>query len=370
MTERLQKWLARAGLGARRTMEDWIRAGRVTVNDETAEVGRSVGEDDKVRVDGRLIAAPPPAEMTRPRVLLYYKPTGEICTQSDPEGRPTVFDRLPKVGGRWIAVGRLDLNTLGVLLFTNDGELANRLMHPSSEIEREYAVRVLGPVDAAALTRLRKGVMLEDGPAHFDALVDAGGEGTNHWYHVVLREGRNREVRRMWESQGVTVSRLMRVRFGPITLPRFLKPGQSRELELDDINLLRRAAGLDDLSAITPARRRAPAPHAASERAAQAHRRAPRERVETYTNAAPLRRRAEPRTARGPQARGGANPATGRTGRSQGRPVPAAVDEKPRARGRPKQSAQSARRTPAGGGRTAAAPSRAPRKPQASTRKK
>ncbi|MEK7323544.1 MAG: 23S rRNA pseudouridine(2605) synthase RluB [Pseudomonadota bacterium] len=369
MTERLQKWLARAGLGARRTMEDWIRAGRVTVNGAPAELGMSVNEGDTVCVDGRAIAAPPPAEMTRPRVLLYYKPTGEICTQSDPEGRPTVFDRLPKVGGRWIAVGRLDLNTLGVLLFTNDGELANRLMHPSSEIEREYAVRVLGTVDAAALTRLRKGVMLEDGPAHFDALVDAGGEGMNHWYNVVLREGRNREVRRMWESQGVTVSRLMRVRFGPITLPRFLKPGQSRELELDDINLLRRAAGLDELSAATPTRRRAAAsrPTAGRGRVEQTNRRVPRERVETYTNAAPPRRGAAQRAERSPQTRSGANQPAGRSARPQGRSAQTAGDERPRSRGR---SEQPARRIPVSAGRSAAAPSRAPRKPPASTRKK
>lgn len=366
MTERLQKWLARAGLGARRTMEDWIRAGRVTVNGAPAELGMSVNEGDTVYVDGRAIAAPPPAEMTRPRVLLYYKPTGEICTQSDPEGRPTVFDRLPKVGGRWIAVGRLDLNTLGVLLFTNDGELANRLMHPSSEIEREYAVRVLGTVDAAALTRLRKGVMLEDGPAHFDALVDAGGEGMNHWYNVVLREGRNREVRRMWESQGVTVSRLMRVRFGPITLPRFLKPGQSRELELDDINLLRRAAGLDELSATAPTRRRAPPrSRAAAGRTERANTRVVRGKTETYSNAPPPRRGAEPRADRDRQVRGEADKTTGRTRRSSARTGPPAVDERPRSRGRP---APAAGRAAPRDGRPATP--RTPRRPAAPARKK
>ena len=256
MAERLQKWLARAGMGSRRGVEEWIRAGRVTVNDAPAQLGTSVAEGDVVCVDGRIIAAPPPVEEARPRVLMYHKPAGEICSQSDPEGRATVFDRLPRVGGRWIAVGRLDLNTLGLLLFTNDGELANRLMHPSSEIEREYAVRVLGEVEDAILKRLRKGVELDDGPAHFDALVDAGGEGANHWYHVVLREGRNREVRRMWESQGVTVSRLMRVRFGPIGLPRMLRPGHYRELETDEINLLRRAVGLSDIAPHVPLRRR------------------------------------------------------------------------------------------------------------------
>src|SRR3569623_1635506 len=238
MSERLQKWLARAGLGSRRGLEDWIRAGRVTVNGAPAQLGKSVADGDVVCVDGREIAAPPPLDEARPRVMIYHKPACESFTQSDPEGRATVFDRLPRVGGRWIAVGRLDLNTLGLLLFTNDGELANRLMHPSSEIEREYAVRVLGEVEDAILKRLRKGVELADGPAHCEALVDAGGEGANHWYHVVLREGRNREVRRMWVSQGVTVSRLMRVRFGPIGLPRTLRPGHHRELETDDINLL------------------------------------------------------------------------------------------------------------------------------------
>lgn len=257
MAERLQKWLARAGMGSRRGVEEWIRAGRVTVNGEPAQLGMSVADGDVVCVDGRMITAPPPVEEARPRVLMYHKPAGEICSQSDPEGRATVFDRLPRVGGRWIAVGRLDLNTLGLLLFTNDGELANRLMHPSSEIEREYAVRVLGEVDDAILKRLRKGVELDDGPARFDALVDAGGEGANHWYHVVLHEGRNREVRRMWESQGVTVSRLMRVRFGPIGLPRMLRPGHYRELETEDINLLRRAVGLPDIAPHVPLRRRA-----------------------------------------------------------------------------------------------------------------
>lgn len=273
MAERLQKWLARAGMGSRRGVEEWIRAGRVTINGEPAQLGAGVADGDVVCVDGRMIAAPPPVEEARPRVLMYHKPAGEICSQSDPEGRPTVFDRLPRVGGRWIAVGRLDLNTLGLLLFTNDGELANRLMHPSGEIEREYAVRVLGEVDDAILKRLRKGVELEDGPARFDALMDAGGEGANHWYHVVLREGRNREVRRMWESQGVTVSRLMRVRFGPIGLPRTLRPGHFRELETDDINLLRRAVGLADITPHVPLRRRArPSAHGTAAEHTNKHR--------------------------------------------------------------------------------------------------
>jgi 23S rRNA pseudouridine2605 synthase len=179
-----------------------------------------------------------------PRVLIYNKPGGEVCTRSDPEGRATVFDRLPRVEGRWVAVGRLDFTTLGLLLFTNDGELANRLMHPSGGMEREYAVRVLGQVDAAMLRRLQEGVLLEDGPAHFDAILDAGGQGSNHWYHVIVREGRNREVRRLWESQSVTVSRLMRVRYGPITLPKGLLPGRYRELDEKELNILLTAAGM------------------------------------------------------------------------------------------------------------------------------
>src|SRR3569623_1561351 len=183
MSERMQKWLARAGLGSRRGLEDWIRAGRVTVNGAAAALGMSVAEGVVGCVDGRAIAAPPPLDEARPRVLIYYKASCEIFTQSDPEGRATVFDRLPRGGGRWIAVGRRDLNTLGLLLFTNDGELANRLMHPSSEIEREYAVRVLGEVDDEILKRLRKGVVLDDGHARIDAIADAGGEGVNHWYH-------------------------------------------------------------------------------------------------------------------------------------------------------------------------------------------
>ena len=282
MAERLQKWLARAGCGSRRGLEEWIRARRVTVNGVVAELGMSVNDGDEVCVDGRAIAAPPPVEEARPRVLIYHKPVGEICSQSDQEGRATVFDRLPRVGGRWIAVGRLDLTTLGLLLFTNDGELANRLMHPSSEIEREYAVRVLGKIDDDILKRLRKGVVLEDGPAHFDSLVDAGGEGANHWYHVVLREGRNREVRRMWESQGVTVSRLMRVRFGPLMLPRGLRPGHYRELETDDINHLRRAVKLPEIAPHVPLRRRAGPPARSSPRDTEAPRRstrAPRRRT-------------------------------------------------------------------------------------------
>lgn len=245
MSEKLQKVLARAGLGSRRSLEQWIQDNRVSVNGKVAHIGDRVTAEDVIRVDGHIIAqyAKEPAET---RVLLYHKPEGEVCTRSDPEGRPTVFDKLPILRhGRWVIVGRLDFNTTGLLLFTTNGELANRLMHPSQQIEREYAVRILGNVDAAMINRLKKGVMLEDGKAHFDEIIDAGGTGANHWYHVVLKEGRNREVRRLWESQGVKVSRLMRVRFGQIMMPRSLRFGRYMELPEDQINELSNSVGLN-----------------------------------------------------------------------------------------------------------------------------
>lgn len=252
--ERLHKCLARAGCGSRRTIEAWIRAGRITVNGQAAKVGAAVAPGDVVCIDGRIVdwernVAP------LPRVLIYNKPSGEMCTRADPEGRATVFDRLPRVAGRWVAVGRLDFTTLGLLLFTNDGDLAHRLMHPSSALEREYAVRILGEVSDDALRRLSTGVMLEDGIAHFDSIADAGGQGSNHWYHVIVREGRNREVRRLWESQGVTVSRLMRVRYGPIALPKGLLPGRYRELDESEMKTLLTAAGIVRLPPTKPATR-------------------------------------------------------------------------------------------------------------------
>lgn len=238
MSEKLQKVLARAGYGSRREIETWIEAGRITVNGQPAKLGDRVGEHDKICIDGQ----PPQTHRlngVKRRVLAYYKPEGEVCTRADPEGRATIFDHLPMLrNGRWIAVGRLDLNTSGLILLTTDGELANRLMHPSREIEREYAVRVLGRVDAEMLERLRTGIMLDDGAAHFDVIIDAGGEGANHWYHVILKEGRNREVRRLWESQGVKISRLTRVRYGPIALRRGLRKGQWEELGQDEVQAL------------------------------------------------------------------------------------------------------------------------------------
>lgn len=245
--EKLQKMLARAGLGSRREIETWIEAGRVEVNGEIAKLGDRAGPADQIRVDGRLLPAIA-LETPRTRVLAYHKPEGEVTTRSDPEGRPTVFERLPRLrGSRWVSIGRLDINTQGLLLLTNDGELANRLMHPSREIEREYAVRVLGEVDDAVLARLRQGVELEDGKARFDDIVEAGGSGANRWYHVVIKEGRHREVRRLWESQGVTVSRLMRVRYGAVALPPGLRAGDWRELDEQVVNTLRISVGLSPL---------------------------------------------------------------------------------------------------------------------------
>ncbi len=243
-SERLQKLLARAGFGSRREMERWIQAGRVSVNGRIAGLGDSAGAEDKVRVDGKTV--PPhklfPREL---RLLAYYKPEGLVVSRQDEKGRDTVFTHLPRLNnGRWIAIGRLDLNTTGLLLFSNDGELANRLMHPSSGIDREYAVRVRGTVANETLQRLRDGVELEDGSARFTDIVDNGGEGSNHWYHVALMEGRNREVRRLWESQGVEVSRLMRVRFGPVFLPRKARPGQFWDLQRDEIAALLDWVGL------------------------------------------------------------------------------------------------------------------------------
>jgi 23S rRNA pseudouridine2605 synthase len=243
VSEKLQKVLARAGLGSRRQIEHWIEEGRITINGDPATLGARVSPDQTIRVDGRNI--PTHVLQSQQRILIYHKPEGEVCTRSDPQGRPTVFEKLPKLrGARWIAIGRLDLNTSGLLLFTTDGELANRLMHPSHEIEREYAVRVLGKVSDEMLQRLKQGLMLDDGPAHFVSIVEAGGSGANHWYHVVLKEGRNREVRRMWEAVGIKVSRLIRVRFGSIRLPPHFHTGRTIEADEETAASLYELVGL------------------------------------------------------------------------------------------------------------------------------
>jgi 23S rRNA pseudouridine2605 synthase len=243
--EKLQKVLARAGLGSRREMERVIEAGRVVVNGKKAQLGDRVSLDASIEVDGRRLKLSAPSEH-RPRVLLYNKPEGEICSRSDPEGRRTVYDRLPQLHGeRWISVGRLDFNTSGLLLFTNDGELANRLMHPSSVIDREYLVRIQGDVDDDMKDRLRQGVLLEDGVAKFTDIVDGAGEGRNRWFYCVVMEGRNREVRRLWESQGVKVSRLKRVRYGNIFIPSHVRVGQWIELNDREVGDLCVTAGID-----------------------------------------------------------------------------------------------------------------------------
>lgn len=241
-SERLQKILSQAGLGSRREMERWIASGWVQVNGQVAKIGDSASAEDKIFVQGKLIANPL-KNAQKTRILLYHKPIGEISSRHDPAHPNTVFDNLPYLKqGRWVQVGRLDLNTSGLLIFTNNGELANQLMHPKYELEREYAVRVHGRVTDEAIAALLKGVTLEDGPAKFKRIDFKGGEGSNSWYHVILNEGRNREVRRMWESQNVQVSRLIRIRYGKLTLPRFLTRAQSYELSPKEV-----AEFLDDL---------------------------------------------------------------------------------------------------------------------------
>jgi 23S rRNA pseudouridine2605 synthase len=241
-TAKLQKVLAQAGLGSRREMEELVRAGRVTVNGEPARIGARVGPNDVIRVEGRVVRG---AERKHPpRVLLYHKPEGEIVSRDDPAGRASVFDRLPPVrGAKWLAVGRLDYNTGGLLLLTTAGELANRMMHPRYGLEREYAVRVRGRLTEEQLARLRSGIELDDGMARCDAVEDGGGEGANRWYRIVIREGRNRIVRRLFEALGLTVSRLMRVRFGTVTLPSRLKRGQYVELAPREVQQLLASLG-------------------------------------------------------------------------------------------------------------------------------
>lgn len=242
--DRLQKLLANLGLGSRREIEVWIRDGRVTLNGKTAVLGDRYNKGDRVTVNGRPLAVEERQDEPT-RVLVYHKPVGEVVTRRDPEGRPVIFTQLPRPNrGRWITIGRLDINTQGLLLVTTNGELANRLMHPSREIEREYAVRVLGHIDDKMLGRLNQGVELEDGMARFETISPAGGEGANQWFHVTLREGRNRIVRRLWESQGVVVSRLMRVRFAGIDLPPRLRARTFMELPPEQVTLLMNSVGL------------------------------------------------------------------------------------------------------------------------------
>ena len=238
MTEKLQKVLARAGFGSRREIETWIAKGRIKVNGKVAVVGDRVTDDDKIIVDGKKLAPQKKIREDR-RVILYNKPEDEVSTRSDPDGRRTVFDKLPPLKhGRWVSVGRLDLNTSGLMLFTTDGELANKLMHPSSEIDREYAVRILGNVTPEMVQEMHKGVIIEDHLCRFTDIQHYGGEGINQWYHVVLLEGRNREVRKLWESQGVKVSRLKRVRFGPLFIPSSVVKGRFNELGKTEIEKL------------------------------------------------------------------------------------------------------------------------------------
>ncbi len=248
LEERLQKVLAQAGLGSRRALEERITQGQVKVNGAVAELGSSVKSGDRVEIDGRSFVASAQSEPAR--AIVYHKPEGELTTREDPEGRPTVFDRLPQIkGARWIAVGRLDINTTGLLLLTTDGDLANVLMHPSTEVKREYVCRIHGEVSDDTVQQLRRGVTLEDGPASFDEIESIGSSDSHAWFRVVLREGRNREVRRMWEAVGLQVSRLKRVRYGKVHLPRLLRRGHFEELPAEQVATLRTELGLGDLPA-------------------------------------------------------------------------------------------------------------------------
>ncbi|NOY67577.1 MAG: pseudouridine synthase [Gammaproteobacteria bacterium] len=245
MSERIQKVLSRLGVGSRRQIESWIREGKIQINKKPAQLGDHIDITDRVYVSGKKINLEDMASVER-RVIMYYKNEGEICSRNDPEHKDSVFDHLPKLdNGRWISIGRLDLNTCGLLLFSTDGELANRLMHPSFEIEREYASRVLGEVPQQALDNMLSGVECEDDILKFDTITDAGGTGANHWYHVTLHQGRYREVRRLWESQDIKVSRLKRVRYGTISLPRTLRQGTWEELNIKQINTLLDITGME-----------------------------------------------------------------------------------------------------------------------------
>ncbi len=248
MSEKLQKVLARLGLGSRRGLEELIATGRVSVNGVRASLGDRIEDDVTVTLDGKIVMRPGQSKIAC-RVLMYHKPEGELTTLKDPEDRPTVFDHLPKAeNGRWIYIGRLDINTSGLLFFTTDGELANALMHPRHGIERVYAARVYGDVTEDAVEKLQREVKLEDGPAHFDKVTYAGGDGRNLWFHCTLKEGRKREVRRLWEAVGCKVSRLIRISYGGIALDPKLKTGEFRDLSVKEINRLRLLAGMDELA--------------------------------------------------------------------------------------------------------------------------
>ncbi len=252
----MQKVLARGGLGSRREIERWIVDGKININGKIAKLGDQLVEGDLLRLNGRVVDWQKYAKQPT-KVLIYHKPLGEVVTRRDPEGRPVVFSRLPKLAiGRWIAIGRLDINTQGLLLLTNNGELANRLMHPSFEIDREYAVRILGEVNEQLIKKLTQGVELEDGEAHFDDIQYSGGDGANKWYHVVVSEGRNRLVRRLWESQDKVVSRLIRVRYGPVVLPENLKAHCYHDVNEKELRVLFNLVGLPQESSNAPSQSR------------------------------------------------------------------------------------------------------------------